>query len=195
MNAIPQPADLSKLKGILGKAKAVMNKVNEGNYESGNVDGTALVQNTDGYLDAQSTGNVDYGIPQQIGNPVRQPGQITEVAINNSRMPEIIKQAMRNNPIQQAVMNHTFNLDDVSDLIEKPMPAPQARRTTQPSRVNESVIAQQNDKLMVSESVLRDMIKDILIEYLVGDYQKQITEGTIKKTINTLIKEGKIRTK
>ena len=59
MNAIPQPADLSKLKGILGKAKAVMNKVNEGNYESGNVDGTALVQNTDGYLDAQSTGNID----------------------------------------------------------------------------------------------------------------------------------------
>jgi hypothetical protein len=192
MNAIPQPADLSKLKGILGKAKAVMNTVEEGNFKKGNIDESILTQDTSSYANTLTPqmGNNNFNTPV---NNVQRP--ITEEAIRKSKMPEAIKKAMLENPIQQPTINHTFSLDDVSDLIEKPMPAPQARRTTQPSRVNESVITQQNDKIMVSESVLRDMIKDILIEYLVGDYQKQLTEGVIKKTINTLIKEGKIRTK
>ena len=38
MNNIPQPVDMSRLKGILGKAKAVMNTVNEGSYQPGNID-------------------------------------------------------------------------------------------------------------------------------------------------------------
>ena len=192
MNQIPQPADLSKLKGILGKAKAVMNTVNEGTYQPGSVDGSALVQNTDNYLDASAINQGGHAIPQQTGNAVRQPGQITEAAINNSKLPDAIKQAMRENPIQQPTMNHTFNLDDVSDLIEKPMPAPTARPRPQ---MNESVMVQQNDKFTVSESTLRGIVKDVLIEYLAGDYQKQLTEGVIKKTINTLIKEGKIKPK
>ena len=197
MNSIPQPADLSKLKGILGKAKAVMNTVNEGNYQPGSVDGSALVQNTEGYLDAQSMNQsgMAHAIPQQTGNPVRQPGRITEDAINNSNMPEAIKKAMMENPIQQPTMNHTFNLDDVSDLIDKPMPAPTSKPRASRSQINESVISQQNDKFTVSESALRGIIKDVLIEYLAGDYQKQLSEGVIKKTINTLIKEGKIKTK
>ena len=49
--------------------------------------------------------------------------------------------------------------------------------------------------ITISEAGLRDMIKDVLIEYLSADYSKNITEGVIKKTINTLIKEGKIKTK
>jgi len=192
MNAIPQPADLSKLKGILGKAKAVMNTVNEGKYQPGNIDSSVLVQNTDNYLDASAINQIGQTIPQQMGNAVRQPGQITEAAISKSKMPEAIKKLMMEQPIQQPVMNHTFNLDDVSDLIEKPMPAPSARPRPQ---MNESVMTQQNDKFTVSESTLRSIIKDVLIEYLAGDYQKQLSEGVIKKTINTLIKEGKIRTK
>lgn len=189
MSTIPQPADLSKLKGILGKAKAVMSAVNEGNYSTGNIDGSSLIQDTTTY--AQT--------PTQTGNNVSMPSNyqqrpITEQAIINSKMPEAIKRAMLENPIVQPTMNHTFNLDDVSDLIEKPMPAPSARPVAR-TKINESVMSQQNDKFTVSESELRDVIKDVLIEYLTGEYQKQLTEGVIKKTINTLIKEGKIKTK
>ena len=36
---IPQPIDVSRLKGILGNAKKIMGKVETGNYETGNVDG------------------------------------------------------------------------------------------------------------------------------------------------------------
>ena len=199
MNPVPQPVDMNKLKGILGKAKAVMNTVNEGNYQPGSIDSSAIVQNTDNYLDAAAMTQAGQPAPQQMGNPVRQPGHITEAAINNSKMPEAIKKAMRENPIQQAnpLMGQSFSLDDVSDLVEKPMPAPQARPTQRQAvgQMNESVMTQQNDKFTVSESALRAIIKDVLVEYLAADYSKNLTEGVIKKTINTLIKEGKIKTK
>ena len=185
MNGAPPPADLSKLKNILGNAKAVMNKVNTGNYETGNVDGNALVQSTDGYV---NEGNMNPNATT-MGNSTRQMKQPSRDAIMNSKMPEAIKKAMLENPISQPTMNHTFNLDDVSDLIdEKPIPAPTAKR-----RVNEGVV--KGDMITISEAGLRDMIKDVLIEYLSADYSKNITEGVIKKTINTLIKEGKIKTK
>ena len=61
--------------------------------------------------------------------------------------------------------------------------------------MNENIQQSGNGNLNVSENVLRAMIKDVLIEYLAGDYSKNLTEGVIKKTINTLIKEGKIKTK
>ena len=104
-------------------------------------------------------------------------------------MPDEIKRAMMENQIQQPDMNHSFTLDDVSELIEdKPMPTPSTKRPVNNSN-------QQNGNININEAKLRDMIKDVLIEYLSGDYTQNITEGVIKKTINTLIKEGKIKTK
>jgi len=185
MNGAPPPADLSKLKNILGNAKSIMNKVNDGNYETGNVDGNTLVQSTDGYV---NEGNMSPNATT-MGNSARQMKQPSKDAIMNSKMPEVIKKAMLENPISQPKINHTFNLDDVSDLIDdKPIPAPTTKK-----RVNEGVV--KGDMITISEAGLRDMIKDVLIEYLSADYSKNITEGVIKKTINTLIKEGKIKTK
>ena len=194
MNTIPQPADLSRLKGILGKAKQVMNTVNEGSYQTGNIDASSLAQNTDNYTQAPVQGQ-----PQQANQMVNQPTAyvpnnsapkvITQEAINKSGMPDEIKRAMMENQIQQPDMNHSFTLDDVSELIEdKPMPTPSAKRPVNNSN-------QQNGNININEAKLRDMIKDVLIEYLSGDYTQNITEGVIKKTINTLIKEGKIKTK
>ena len=185
MNGAPPPADLSKLKNILGNAKSIMNKVNDGNYETGNVDGNTLVQSTDGYV---NEGNMSTNATT-MGNSARQMKQPSKDAIMNSKMPEVIKKAMLENPISQPKINHTFNLDDVSYLIDdKPIPAPTTKK-----RVNEGVV--KGDMITISEAGLRDMIKDVLIEYLSADYSKNITEGVIKKTINTLIKEGKIKTK
>jgi len=192
MNAMPQPADLSRLKGILGKAKKVMNTVNEGGYQTGNIDSSSLNQNTDNYtqtpaqVQSQHTNQPTAYVPSNSA-----PKPITQEAINKSGMPDEIKRAMMENQIQQPNMNHSFSLDDVSELIEdKPMPVPSAKRPT-----NNSKVSQQNGNINVNESKLRDMIKDVLIEYLSGDYTQNLTEGVIKKTINTLIKEGKIKTK
>lgn len=195
MNAVPPAADLSKLKGILGNAKAIMNKVNNNNFETGNVDGSSLVQNTQGYVNEGQAPTSAVQGAQSLGDPTRQMPNVNAEAIARSNMPESIKKAMLENPIAQPTMNHTFNVEDVADLMdEKPMPAPSAPRT-QSRRVNESMVQQNNDSFTVSESALRGIIKDVLVEYLAADYSKNLTEGVIKKTINTLIKEGKIKTK
>lgn len=196
MNAIPQPVDMSKLRGILGKAKAVMNSVNEGSYSSGNVDSSLITQDTSNYVDTpggQAAPQQAQMQPQAMPNPVRQPGAISEEALSKSKMPDAVKNLMRSNPIIQSnpMMPASFSLDDVSDLVEPRRQAQQA----QPQRMNESVISQSNDKFTVSEVALRGIIKDVLVEYLAADYSKNLTEGVIKKTINTLIKEGKIKTK
>ena len=180
----PTPMDLNKLKGILGNAKNIMNKVETGNYQTGNVDGRALTED---------------GVAQLQAEGVRRPAtngmaNINESLIDNSRLPESVKKAMKENPIQQPMgVNHTFSLDDVYDIAdEKPMPIPQARQ----KMVQESYQqpTQQNFG-GYSENVLRAMMKDVLIEYLVNDYSKNLTEAVIKQTISTLLNEGKITTK
>lgn len=178
---IPQPIDLNKLKGILGNAKKVMNKVETGNYETGHVDGRALTE--DGVRQLQAEG---------VSRPTSQPTVDTS-RIENSRLPESVKKAMRENPIAQpSGLNHTFTLDDVSDIAyEKPMPTPQARK--QP--IQETYQQPQQNFGGHSENVLRAMIKDVLIEYLSNEYSKNLTESVIKQTITTLINEGKVTTK
>jgi hypothetical protein len=193
MNQTPPPADLSKLKGILGNAKNIMNKVNTGNFQTGNVDSTALVQDTSNFVQGNNVPAENQ--VSSMGNPARQMSAPNAEAIRNSKMPDAVKKAMLENPIAQPTINHTFNLDDVSDLIdEKPMPAPSAPRTQTNRVMNEQMVGHNNDKFTVSESALRGIIKDVLVEYLAADYSKNLTEGVIKKTINTLIKEGKIKT-
>ena len=44
-------------------------------------------------------------------------------------------------------------------------------------------------------TVGKSMIKEAVAEYFKESYERQITEQAIKKTINVLIKEGKINTK
>jgi hypothetical protein len=177
MNQVPQSADLSKLKGILSNAKAVMNKVNENNPNGKLLpSNNTTTTNTTNYISEEQFNNAN-AVQQQ---PQR---KITKESIYNSKLPDAIKKAMLESPIQQPnTLTHTFNLEDVSDLIEKP------------KQVNESIV-HNNDKIAVSETALRGIIKDVLLEFLTEDYNKKLTENAIKKTINTLLKEGKIKTK
>jgi hypothetical protein len=77
---------------------------------------------------------------------------------------------------------------DIAD--EKPMPIPQSKRIQE----NQQKSSQQNIG-GYTDSKLREMMKDVLIEYLSNEYSKNLTEEVIKQTITTLIKEGKITTK
>lgn len=174
MNQVPQPVDLNKLKGILSNAKAIMNKVNE-NHSNGKAlpnDNT-----TTNYLTEEQF-NAANSVQQQ---PVQK--RITKESIDKSNLPDAIKKLMLETPIEQSNnLTHSFNLEDVADLIDKP------------KQTNESIV-NNNDKIAVSETALRGIIKDVLLEFLTEDYNKKLTENAIKKTINTLLKEGKIKTK
>jgi hypothetical protein len=205
----PKPIDVNRLKGILGGAKAVMNKVDEGSYSKGNVHLDESV-NGNQLIDANQAQSQGYHQQQQPQQP-QQPrnvapkmngGQANYKNIENSKLPDNIKQAMMENPIPQlSGPNHTFNLEDVDDLVEKPMPMNHRPNT----RVNENVQQQQpiqqnaNDTFTVSESTLVRIVEDIidkkLNNFMTETYNKTLTEQAIKKTINTLIKEGKVKTK
>lgn len=180
----PQPVDLNKLKNILGNAKAVMNKVETKNYSTGNIDARALTE--DGINDLQSEG---------VARPVSHQGY-TEDMVKNSKLPSVIKEAMLKNPIPQlSGPNHTFTLDDVSDLsYEKPMGLPKTpkTKTITESKTNSNYIT-------VSKTELKEMVNDLvnekLLEFFVKNHNKTVTEETVKKTILTLMKEGKIPAK
>jgi hypothetical protein len=197
MEGMPQPVDINKLKNILGNAKKIMQVTENGNYKSGNIDGSRLVENTDSYLTANQVPSEYVSQSSVSGLDPTRGINYNEQTVMNSRLPENIKKAMLENPIPQVSMGHTFNLSDVSDLIDdKPMPTPTARPKTNRT-INENVNHYNNnsDLITINRNELKDMIKDVLIEFLINDYSKNLTENAIKKTINTLIKEGKISPK
>jgi hypothetical protein len=153
--------------------------------------------NEDGVQQMYSEG---YTAPatQQIDN-------YNEDAIRNSKLPDVIKRAMIENPIPKVSgLNHSFNAEDVSDLIEKPMGTPQTRRTQprqQPQqRINEQAYSNQNSGMItVTKEQLREMVDDIVNEKLLEFFMKastqRITEDAVKKTLTALVKEGKITAK
>lgn len=207
------PADLSKLRNILGGAKAIMNKTESGTYEKGNVtmdtsvSGHDLVEGAGQQMPQQQIPQQQMGQQQYTSNPLNNPapqivnGQAQYRNMETSKMPAFIKEAMMNNPIpQMSGPNHTFNLEDVSDLIEKPLPTTMSNpKTPAPIRESRQVQQNANDTFTVSETALRGIIKDVvkeeLLEFMSETFAKKLTEQAIKRTINTLIKEGKLKTK
>lgn len=196
----PAPIDSSRLMSMLSGAKAVMNKVETGDYETGNVtldtsiDGTQLVEGT-GYSHAPAQ------MPNQSVAPQIRNGQPVYKNMETSKMPDFIKKAMADNPIPQlSGPNHTFNLEDVADLVQRPQRQPMRQpQPQQPRRQQVAETYQPNDTFTVSESTLVRIVEDIvekkLLSFMNETYNKNLTEQAIKKTINTLIKEGKIKTK
>jgi len=189
--------DVSKerLEAMLGGAKAVMDKVNNTNFK---VDHTIINETL--------TGNVDLleALPDGTTphtNPARQISN-TYQNLEKSKMPEAIKRAMVENPIPKFEMasggGPTFSLDDVKKLV-RPQIAPQAQYVqptqTQVSQINETTIVNSKGQMLITmtEAELDKKIQDKLLDFMATTFTKNLTETTIKRTITTLIKEGKIK--
>lgn len=189
----PPPVDLNKLKGILGNAKNIMKKVETGNFETGHVDARALTE--DGVMELQAE-----GVRRPMQQQQQLEGQQYQQAVMNSGMPESVKKLMLERPIQQAVPNYTFSLDDVSDLSdEKPMRHPATPKTTPKQSFIQENRQVSSDMITVSKTELKEMVNSIvnekLLEFMTKTSNKTITEDAVKKTISLLIKEGKLTPK
>ena len=115
----------------------------------------------------------------------------TEEQVKNSKLPQVIKEAMLKNPIPQLQMPPSkFSLEDLGDLVEKPAP-----RTKKPISENRSLVSSNSDMITISRTELKEMINESLVQFLTNAYNKNLTEEVIKRTINTLIKEGKLSVK
>ena len=98
---------------------------------------------------------------------------ITKENYEKSNMPKAIKDMMMKSN------NQDFPIDNVTHLVE--------------NRINETPNNKKSNEINKAE--IKGVVKEVLLEFLLEDYSKKLTETTIKKTINTLIKEGKIKIK
>jgi|LakMenEpi03Aug12_release.lakeMendotaPanAssembly.Ray.scaffolds.fasta_scaffold278319_2 hypothetical protein len=190
----PQPVNLSALKNILANAKAVMNKI-EGDKPIINSNSREFVSESYGQNQPiyNETDEREPDYPSYV--PSAQPTQprgYTAEQVMASNLPPAIKEAMIRNPIPQLSManaNSTFSLEDVMDTPQQRQAPVQQRRPLTENRVQKD-----SDMVTISRGELKELINETLVNFLKNNYEKNLTETTIKRTINLLIKEGKLGT-
>ena len=114
----------------------------------------------------------------------------TPEQIMASNLPPAVKEAMLNKPIPRL----SGPPSKVSpEAIAKLTGMTPKKMTQQKQMLNES--ANNGDMITLSRQQLQELIDESINRFFKQVYNKTITEETIKKTINLLIKEGKIQTK
>ena len=134
----------------------------------------------------------NYEAPQSGFDPTNVQ-DYTEEQVMSSNLPPNVKEAMLKNRIPRlSAPPSKFTAEDISRITGAPLKTP-----TQPRpMVNENVQRPQgSDMITLSKSELKEMINEGISTFFKQVYDKTLTEETIKKTINLLIKEGKITPK
>lgn len=203
----PTPVDLNKLKSILGNAKKVM-AVTEQKFPTKKTSGESRMNENVGYshpstpmYDENDEREPEYSTyinqPQREvlneNRNIHQPMNYDEQSVLNSKLPPAIKEAMLKNPIPKlSGPPSKFSLDDLSDLVEKPTQKIKSKSVPLRESSNDYI---PSGTINITVDLLNEMIDKRVNEILAKMFTKTISEQAIKKTINTLITEGKITTK
>lgn len=193
---IPKPVDLGPLQALLAKSKQVMNKVEIDKpvkqksqmNESYTNDSSYDDYDTDSFERDEKEMVYENYTPNQYDPTNVQ--DYTEEQVMNSNLPANIKEAMLKNRIPRLQAPPSkFTAEDISRITGAPIRKPK-------TLVNENKVINNNpDMITISKTELKDMINEGISTFFKQIYDKTITEETIKKTINLLIKEGKINVK
>lgn len=200
----PPPVDLSRLGSILGNAKAVMNKVEskapkapskqiQESYEDEYYDAPAprysQQQNTPVYSESDEREmDFDNYVPSGPSHVYN----YSDEQVKNSKLPDNIKKAMMENRVPKfATPPSKFTAEDIAKAAGIPL-----KGAKQPLTENVKRPVNQGDTITVSKTQLNEMVNSMvekkLLEYFTKSYNKMVTQETVKATITTLIKEGKI---
>ena len=185
-----------RLMAMLGGAKQVMDKVNHTNYKVDHQKVNETISGNVELLDALPNGATPTSNPTRpMGNSYRN--------LETSKMPDAIKNAMVDNPMPKFEMasgsGPTFNLEDVKSLVRPQTAQSQGnhvRQVSQPTQqINETSFVNTQGKMLITltEAELDKKINDALLTFMATTFTKELKENTIKSTITTLIKEGKIK--
>jgi hypothetical protein len=143
----------NELMKNLVSARKIMNKVDNGNYERGNINEDLLTRGTEELLDDET--------PAQ---PSRRPvGKADPDKINQSKLPDAIKRAMIENPIPEISLNDSLDMDFVNKtrkLMEADGTIP-VKRTSKSNILNESRQVQTESR-QINESSLEKMIESTI---------------------------------
>lgn len=186
----------------LMRAKQTMDAVEGGNYKVEHAQLHAM-------MEGQNPHNLLPSLPdgatpnKRVDRPMGTP---TESQIDNSRLPEAVKNLMKSNPIPKMEMGSgggpTFSIDDVKAMVKSSPQQNQQQQsvtyTQQPQQqLTETVVTNSQGKMLITltEEELDKKINDALMNFMTKTFTKNLTENTIKKTISTLIREGKLKVK
>jgi hypothetical protein len=179
---------LAKSKQVMNKSlndKPIVSKHAQAVSESYSYDSTPIYAESD-----EREPNYDEYAPTPVAAAPLQ--NFSKEHIMASKLPDNIKEAMIKNPIARAEMGGISQ-----EAIEAINPS--ARKATPQARqvVNEGRVAQpaNSDLITISRSELKEIMNETLVSFLKTNYEKSLTEAAITKTINLLIKEGKIGVK
>ena len=183
------PVPINRLANVLKNARNLIDKVETGDYETGNIDARALTE--EGVKEMASEGKTAPRMQRSTTNDSMGVPVITKERIMSSKMPSAIKKLMLERPIPQATMTNSFSLDDVKEAMNDeeyertpkyPTSTPKKKAAPQPIR--ETQYAEQMAGL--SEPQVRKIIREEIIEFLATYFTKSLTEEVQRKVINWL---------
>jgi hypothetical protein len=165
----------------LVNAKKVMNKVDNGNYQTGNINESMLLSDPEQLMSSETT------------QPTRPKGVPTVQKIQESKLPDAIKQAMIENPIPQISLNETLDMDFIKGakrlmeqegLTKKPTTQTQTK-STPVQNIDMNSIA------VLIENTVRKVMDEKLNQILTAQQTSTINENLVLKVGDSIFK-GKI---
>jgi hypothetical protein len=185
-NGVISQNDLMKK---LVQSKKVMNMVDGGNYERGNVNEDIIMSSPDELMENTNI---------QSNRATRPVGNVNPDKIQNSRLPEAIKRAMIEHPIEQMPsisLNETLDMDFIKGakrLMEQEgvstkqkTVVPFSKQQTQSSNIDMNVIA------TLIENTVRKVMDEKLNQILTAQQTQTINENLVLKVGDSVFK-GKI---
>jgi hypothetical protein len=170
----------------LVQAKKVMNKVDGGNFERGHVNESMLLSDPSELMEMQT--------PQQVNTrPVG--GNLNVDKIQNSKLPDAIKRAMIEHPIEQMPsisLNETLDMDFVKGakrLMEQEGVSSKKTQSQQRQTVGSNI--DMNAIAVLIENTVRKVMDEKLNQILSASTTASINENLVLKVGDSIFK-GKI---
>lgn len=167
----------------LVNAKKVMNKVDGGDYQKGNIDQETLFSDPSQLMESN--------LPKQPNTrPVG--GNVNVDKIQNSKLPDAIKQAMINHPIEQMQsisLNETLDMDFVKGAKKLMEKEGLAKKPETKSFSSHSM--DMNTIAVLIENTVRKVMDEKLNQILSASTTQSINENLVLKVGDSIFK-GKI---
>ncbi len=184
------PISSNDLMSKLVQAKKLMNKVDTGDFERGNIDESKLMapSNDSDYLSESYEQNQ----PQINTRPVGTP---TADRIQQSKLPDAIKKAMIENPIPQISLSDSLDMDFVKGakrLMEQEGVQPkQTQKKQSPQPTGNASGVNMNALATLIENTVRKVMDEKLSQILTAQQTSTINENLVLKVGDSIFK-GKI---
>ena len=181
------PISSNDLMQKLAQAKKIMNKVDTGNFERGHVNEDILINDPEEYI---HTNNMP---PLSETRNVSVPASVSK--IQNSRLPDNIKKAMIENPIEQVSqisLNETLDMNFIKGakrLMEQEG-TPKSKQVPSKPTLQSSNI-DMNSIATIIENTVRKVMDEKLSQLLSAQQTQSINENLVLKVGDSIFK-GKI---